>query len=207
MNDSQPELIALPAPGPKGGMSLAEAIDRRRSVRRFGPQPITQSQLSQVLWAIQGTSSTTGRYRTIPSAGATYPLEIYIACGNNSTGGMDDGIYHYQSENHALLRHYTEDVRAELSRAAMNQEYINQAPVDIVICARYERTTRHYGERGKMYVHIEVGHAGQNIYLQAAALGLATVAIGAFNDEQVREVLRLDVQTKPLYIMPLGWPG
>jgi len=207
MNDSQPELIALPAPCPKGGMSLAEAIDRRRSVRRFGPQPITRSQLSQVLWAIQGTSSTTGRYRTIPSAGATYPLEIYIACGHNSTGGMDDGIYHYQSENHALLRHYAEDVRAGLSRAALNQEYINQAPVDIVICARYERTTRHYGERGKMYVHIEVGHAGQNIYLQAAALGLATVAIGAFNDEQVREVLRLDGQTKPLYIMPLGWPG
>ncbi|MFC1969062.1 SagB/ThcOx family dehydrogenase [Chloroflexota bacterium] len=207
MNDSQPELIALPAPCPKRGMSLAEAIDRRRSVRRFGTQPITQSQLSRVLWAIQGTSSTTGRYRTIPSAGATYPLEIYIACGHNSTGGMDDGIYHYQSENHVLLRHYAEDVRAELSRAALNQEYINQAPVDIVICARYERTTRHYGERGKMYVHIEVGHAGQNIYLQAAALGLATVAIGAFNDEQIREVLRLDGQTKPLYIMPLGWPG
>jgi len=207
MNDSQPELIALPAPCPKGGMSLAEDIDRRRSVRRFGPQPITRSQLSQVLWAIQGTSSTTGRYRTIPSAGATYPLEIYIACGHNSTGGMDDGIYHYQSENHALLRHYAEDVRTELSRAALNQEYINQAPVDIVICARYERTTRHYGKRGEMYVHIEVGHAGQNIYLQAAALGLATVAIGAFNDEQVREVLRLDGQTKPLYIMPLGWPG
>ena len=207
MNDSQPELIALPAPCPKGGMSLTEAIDRRRSVRKFSPQPITQSQLSRVLWAIQGTSSTTGRYRTIPSAGATYPLEIYIACGNNSTGGMDDGIYHYQSENHALLRHYAKDVRAELSRAALNQEYINQAPVDIVICARYERTTRHYGERGKMYVHIEVGHAGQNIYLQAAALGLATVAIGAFNDEQVRKVLRLDGQTKPLYIMPLGWPG
>jgi len=207
MSQDSLETIYLPPPRQKGGMPLAEAIDRRRSVRRFGSQPITQSQLSRVLWATQGASSTPGRYRTIPSAGATYPLEIFIACGPNSIEGIDEGVYRYQSENHALLRHYAEDVRAGLSRAALNQEYINQAPVDIVICARYERTTRHYGERGKMYVHIEVGHAGQNIYLQTAALGLATVAIGAFNDEQVGETLRLDGQTKPLYIMPLGWPG
>ena len=102
---------------------------------------------------------------------------------------------------------YLREVRLELARAALDQEFIYEAPVDIVICAIYERTTLGYGNRGERYVHIEVGHAGQNIYLQAEALGLATVAIGAFNDEQVRQVLRLDRQTKPLYIMPVGQPA
>ena len=120
---------------------------------------------------------------------------------------MDDGIYHYDIDAHSLTRHYDEDVRLELARAALNQEFIYQAPVDIVICALYGRTLGRYGARGERYVHMEVGHAGQNIYLQATALGLATVAVGAFDDEQVRGVLRLDKQYEPLYIMPMGKPA
>jgi len=152
-------------------------------------------------------TNTPWRFRTVPSAGATYPLEVFLACGQNGIEGIDRGVYRYQSSNHALVRHHPEDVRLELARAALDQEFIYQAPVDIIICALYERTTRRYGDRGKMYVHIEVGHAGQNIYLQATALGLATVAIGAFHDEGVREVLRLERQYRPLYIMPVGWPA
>jgi len=204
MGNSQPTQIYLPSPSQKGSMSLEEAIARRRSVRRFTSEPISQSQLSQILWAAQGISDTSWRYRTVPSAGVTYPLEVFVVCGSNSIKKMGDGIYHYDIDSHSLSLHHNEDVRLELARAALDQEFIYQAPVDIVICAVYERTTLGYGSRGERYIHIEVGHAGQNIYLQAEALGLATVAIGAFNDEQVRQVLRLDKQYKPLYIMPIG---
>ena len=115
--------------------------------------------------------------------------------------------HHYNSDSHSLTLHQRGDLRLELARAALDQEFIYEAPVNIIICALYGRTTLGYGSRGERYVHMEIGHAGQNIYLQATALGLATFAIGAFHDEQVREVLRLDKQYKPLYIMPVGKPA
>ena len=205
MSTNQP--IQLPPPSLKAGMPLEEAIARRRSVRDFTPEPISQSQLSQILWAAQGISSSRGRYRTVPSAGATYPLEVFVVCGKNGAEGIADGIYHYNIANHSLTLHHKGDIRLELARAALDEESIYRAPVDVVICAVYERTARRYGARGERYVHMEVGHAGQNIYLQAAALGLATFAIGAFHDEQVREALRLDKQYRPSYIMPVGRPA
>ena len=185
-------------------MSLAEAISRRKSIRYFARQPISQLQLSQILWASQGTTTSPWGHRTVPSAGATYPLEVFVVCGSNGVEGIVEGIYHYNVDNHSLSQHYQGDVRLELARAALDQEFICQAPVNIAICAEYERTLRRYGTRGERYVHIEVGHAGQNIYLQATALGLATVAVGAFYDEPVRQALRLDKRYKPLYIMPVG---
>lgn len=199
--------IHLPSPSQKGGMPLAEAIARRRSIRDFTPQPISQLQLSQILWAAQGITDAWGRYRTVPSAGATYPLEIFVVCGTNGVDEIDAGIYRYNMDSHSLTLHYGGDIRLALAGAARGEEGIYEAPVDIVICAIFERTTLSYGSRGERYVHMEVGHAGQNIYLQAAALGLATFAVGAFNDEQVREVLQLDEQYKPLYIMPVGKPA
>lgn len=207
MDDSQPAPIYLPTPCQKGSVSLEEAIARRRSVRHFPSGTISQSQLSQILWAAQGVSDTSSKLRSVPSAGATYPLEIFVICGQNCIEGIGDGIYHYNINSHSLSLHYKGDKRLELARVALDQEFIYQAPVDIIICAIYERTATRYGSRGERYVHIEVGHAGQNIYLQATTLGLATVAIGAFHDEQVREVLRLDKQYKPLYIMPVGKPA
>jgi len=207
MDINQPIQVYLPSPSQKGGMSLAEAITRRRSIRRFVPQPISHSQLAQLLGAAQGTSDASGRHRTAPSAGATYPLEIFAVCGTNCIEGIGGGIYHYNTDSHSLTLRHKEDVRLGLSRAALGEESIYEAPLDIVICAVYERTLSRYGDRGRRYVHIEVGHAGQNIYLQAAALGLATVAIGAFYDEQVRNVLQLEEQYKPLYIMPVGKPA
>ncbi len=198
--------IHLPPPAQKGIISLEESIVRRRSVRDFSLEPISRFQLSQILWAAGGISVASSGYRTVPSAGATYPLEIFVLCGKDSIEEIDEGIYHYNIDSHSLTLQHKGDARLALARAALNQEFIYQAPVDIVICAEYERTLRRYGSRGERYVHMEVGHAGQNIYLQATALGLATVAIGAFNDEQVREVLQLDKQYKPLFIMPIGKP-
>ena len=199
--------IHLPSPSQKGSISLEEAIARRRSIRVFTPEPLSPSQLSQILWAAQGITDTRGRYRAVPSAGATYPLEIFVVCGISGIEEIEAGIYHYNTDSHSLTLHQKGDARLELAKVALHQEFIYEAPVDIVICALFEQTTLGYGSRGERYVHIEVGHAGQNIYLQATALGLATVAIGAFNDERVREVLRLDKQYKPLYIMPVGRPA
>ena len=204
---SQPVPIYLPAPRQEGRISLEEAIAHRRSIRDFTAEPVSQSQLSQILWIAQGTTNRRVSYRTVPSAGATYPLEIFVVCGGNGIEGLADGIYHYNVAQHSLALHHKRDVRLELARAALEEQFIYQAPVDIVICALYQRTTPRYGGRGERYVHMEVGHAGQNIYLQAVALGLATVAVGAFHDEEVREVLRLDKQYKPLYIMPVGSCG
>jgi SagB-type dehydrogenase family enzyme len=130
-----------------------------------------------------------------------------VACGGNGIEEIDGGVYHYHAAHHTLTLRQKGDARLELARAALEEQMVYQAPVDIVICAQYQRTTQCYGGRGERYVHMEVGHAGQNIYLQATALGLATVAIGAFHDEQVRQVLRLEKQYKPLYIMPLGKPA
>ncbi len=203
----QPTPIYLPLPSQKGSISLEEAIARRRSIRDFTPQPLSQSQLSQILWATQGITDKSWGNRAVPSAGATYPLEIFVICGGNGIEKIGDGIYRYNIDSHSLTLHHKEDIRLELARAALDEESIHQAPVDIVICAEYERTLRRYGSRGERYVHMEAGHAGQNIYLQATALGLGTVAIGAFYDEQVRKVLRLDKQYKPLYIMPVGRPA
>jgi SagB-type dehydrogenase family enzyme len=188
-------------------MSLEEAIARRRSVRDFTTEPISLAELSQILRAAGGISDMTSGYRTVPSAGATYPLEIFAVCGKDGVEEIDEGIYYYNIDSHSLILRVKGDARLELARASLAQAFIYEAPVDIVICAEYERTTRRYGRRGERYVHIEVGHVGQNIYLQATALGLATVAVGAFDDEQVRELLRLEKQYKPLCIMPVGKPG
>ncbi len=207
MSVSQPTQIYLPAPGQKRTVTLEEAIVQRRSIRDYSHEPLSQSQLSQILWSAQGITDMRRKRRAVPSAGATYPLEIFVVCGRDGVAEIADGIYHYNIDNHSLNLQHKGDVRPELARAALNQEFIYEAPIAIVICALYERTAIRYGSRGERYVHIEVGHAGQNIYLQATTLGLATVAIGAFHDEQVSEVIRLDKQIKPLYIMSVGRPA
>lgn len=197
-------LIYLPEPERKGVVSLEEAIDHRRSVRDFQGQPLTLNQLSQLLWAAQGITDRRDQHRAAASAGATYPLELIVACGQDGAGEIDAGIYRYNIAEHSLTRYHNGDIRQALADASSSQDFIRQVPLNIVIGALYERTIGKYGTRGVRYVHMEAGHASQNIYLQATALGLATVAIGAFQDERVREVLRLEKEIRPLYIMPVG---
>ena len=214
---SNPQItIKLPSPQLKGEVSLEETILRRRSVRRYRAEPLSLSQLSQILWSAQGITGTSG-FRAAPSAGATYPLEIFVFIGpqniissevpigsGQALEELQAGIYRYEADAHLLSLHKPADLRPDLARAALDQEFIIKAPVVIVICALYDRTFRVYGRRGERYVHIEVGHVGENIHLQALALGLATVEVGAFHDEEVRKVLGVDEQIKPLYIMPVG---
>jgi SagB-type dehydrogenase family enzyme len=204
--------IKLPSPRLKGNVSLEETILRRRAVRRYRTEPLLLSQLSQILWSAQGITGTR-EFRAAPSAGATYPLEIFVVVGDQciiasevkqASEELQAGIYHYEPKSHSLNLHTSGDLRPDLARAALDQGFIIDAPVDIVICALYHRTSYRYGKRGERYVHIEVGHAGENIHLQAVALELSTVEVGAFNDEAVAKVLGVEEQIRPLYIMPVG---
>lgn len=195
--------IRLPPPVLRGVMSVEEAIARRRSVRRYTGESLHLSQLSQLLWAAQGITGS-GGLRAAPSAGATYPLEVYVAVARGGVEGLEGGVYCYNVEKHSLSRHLEQDLRGELSLAALDQEFIAEAPLDIVICGRYERTAWRYGRRAERYVHMEAGHVGENIHLQAEALGLATVMVGAFYDHEVSRVMGLEGEVNPLYIIPVG---
>lgn len=206
--------IKLPSPKLKSKISLEEVIAKRRSIRKYRTEPLTLFQLSQVLWSAQGITGA-GKHRAAPSAGATYPLEIFAFVGKKGVSyeeakqpkeELQAGIYHYEVSGHSLVLHLPGDLREKLASAALDQGFIANAPVDIVICALYIRTSYRYGRRGERYVHIEAGHVGENIHLQAVALGLATAEVGAFDDEEVRKVLGLEEQIKPLYIMPIGKP-
>ncbi len=196
-----PEVIKLPQPAFDGKTSLEKALKERRSVRQYKNLPIPLSDLSQLLWAAQGISGPGGK-RTAPSAGALYPLEVYVVAGN--VGDLPAGIYLYKPRDHGLIKTADGDKRIELCRAALGQSPIRNAAAVLVFSAVYERVTVKYGERGIRYVHMEAGHAAQNVYLQAASLHLGTVVVGAFDDEQVRTVLHLPEGEQPLAIMPLG---
>jgi SagB-type dehydrogenase family enzyme len=195
--------LELPRPELKGRISVEEAISNRRSVRDFKRERMNIAQLSQILWAAQGITGN-GWLRSAPSAGALYPLEVYAVVG--AVEELESGVYHYDPKTHSIRREIEGDVRRKLSNAALRQEPVSAAPVDIVFTAVYERTRRKYGERAARYVHIEVGHAAQNVYLQAEAMGLGTVIIGAFYDDMVKETLGLKKE-EPLAIMPVGNVG
>lgn len=200
-NNPSHEPIKLPQPMYTSKTSVEKALQERRSIRDYQKLPITLSELSQLLWAAQGISGSGGR-RTAPSAGALYPLEVYAVIGNVT--GLSAGIYLYNPHKHELAGIAAGDSRAALCKAALGQTPVKNAAAVLVFSAVYERTTIKYGERGIRYVHMEAGHAAQNVYLQAVSLDLGTVVIGAFHDEQVRTVLRLSGQEQPLYIMPVG---
>jgi len=185
-------------------MSVEEAIEGRRSERDFKDQPLNIEQVSQLLWAVQGITDPRG-FRAAPSAGATYPLDVYLVVGEKGVDELQAGIYHYRVREHALRFITGGDMRTSLATACLAQMFIADAPIAMVITAEYARTTGRYGERGIRYVYMEVGHVGQNIHLQAEALGLGTVVIGAFIDKAVSEVLRLPKEQEPLYVMPVGY--
>ncbi|MGQ9473369.1 MAG: SagB/ThcOx family dehydrogenase [Candidatus Caldatribacteriaceae bacterium] len=198
------ENITLLAPKRESSLSLEEALFRRRSVRSFQGEPLLLEELAQLVFAACGITEELYGFRTAPSAGALYPLELLVVVGK--VEGLSPGIYRYLPQKHQLEKLLSGDRRAELCQAALSQGSIREAPVVLVIAAEYEKTTRRYGERGIRYVHMEAGHVGQNIYLQAESLGLGTVAIGAFQDQEVARALNLPPKLVPLYIFPVGKP-
>jgi SagB-type dehydrogenase family enzyme len=182
-------------------MSIEHALQMRRSVRSYKNDPLTISDISQILWSAQGITSPRG-FRTAPSAGALYPLELYVVAGNIIS--LPPAIYKYKPDDHLLLKIVSGDRRSELSRAALRQSAIRKAPAVLLFCAVYERMTGKYGQRGIRYVHMEIGHAAQNACLQAIALGLNTVVIGAFRDTEVKRIANLAAEEQPQYFVPIG---
>ena len=193
--------IELPEPRYESKVSIEEALLSRRSIREYTGEPLTLQEVSQLLWATQGITDPRG-FRTAPSAGALYPLELYVVVGD--VENLAKGVYRYEPQEHELIKVLDGDQRLEVAKAALKQESVEKAAIDIVVTAVYERTTVKYGDRGIRYVHMEVGHAAQNLCLQATAMNLGTVTVGAFYDEQVTEVLDLPDDEQPLYIMPVG---
>ena len=190
------EIVELPPPQIEGKVSVEQALFGRRSIREFTEKDLTWEEISQLLWAAQGITEERYGFRTVPSAGALYPLELYVV--------KREGVYHYLPQGHKLERTLGGDLRPSLSKAAFWQEAVRDAPVDIVIAAVYRRTQEKYRGRGIRYVHLEAGHVAQNIHLQAMALGLGSVPIGAFYDDRVQRVLSLPQNHEPIYIIPVG---
>ena len=196
MNEKMSEIIKLSEPNKSGSMSLEKAITVRRSRRQFLPKPLTLEQISQLAWAAQGQDAGS-RYRTTPSAGATYPLELFVI--------NDKGLFHYLHDKHSLEKLTDRDLRTPLTSAAWGQKFIQAAPLTLVFAAQFTRTTGHYGKRGVRYVYMEAGHAAQNVHLQAESLGLGSVAVGAFDDAAVSTVLSLPDILEPIYMVTVGY--
>jgi len=192
-----PQEMALPQPRLQGEVSLEETLTRRRSVRSFTEEELTLEEISQLLWAAQGLTAAWGG-RTAPSAGALYPLEVYVATPN--------GFYHYVPQGRKVIIQSQDDLRLKIWEVALKQDAIREAAAVFVITAVYERTAKKYGARAERYVKLEAGHACQNILLQAVALNLGAVPIGAFYDDQVQAVLSLPTDHEPLYLIPVGRP-
>jgi len=213
---SESEIIQLPNPRYESETSVEKALNMRRSIRTYAEEPLSISDISQILWAAQGITKKTeklptkwntkyewqGGYRTAPSAGALYPIELYLIVGNAK--GLSKGVYKYIPKNHSLKKVFDGDKRTEIYDAALQQSSIKEGAALIVMAGVYERTSFKYGERAERYVHIEVGHIGENIYLQGITLGIGTVMMGAFKDEELKKVLDLPEDEYPLAIMPLG---
>ena len=192
-------LVKLPPPKQTGRISIEEALARRRSVREFEDVALGDAEHGQLLWASQGITHRTMGLRTAPSAGALYPLEVYLV--------TKEGVFHYEPRAHQLRMTMSADVRNALSNAALRQESVGDAPSILVLAGVYERTAKKYGRaRAERYVHLEAGHAAQNVLLQAVALGVVAVPIGAFQDDEVRQVLALPRTHRPLYLVPIGRP-
>jgi SagB-type dehydrogenase family enzyme len=198
------EVVKLPPPVHQGKMSVEEALKKRRTVRHFASRALTLEQVSQLLWGTDGVSDPRG-LRTAPSAGATYPLEIYLVVGERGVTGLAAGLYRYLPQTHALEPSVRGDLRAAVARASLFQSWMAEAPVMAVFAAEFKRTTNRYGHRGLMYTHMEVGSASQNLFLEAEALGLAAGIVGAFEDKAVSQLLNLPREHEALLIMPVGY--
>ncbi|MFH2049513.1 MAG: SagB/ThcOx family dehydrogenase [bacterium] len=196
------ESIKLPEPKYDSSISIEQALLERRSVRAYQDEPLTLTEVAQVLWSAQGITDSKRAYRTAPSAGALFPLEVYVVIGN--VEGLAKGVYRYKPGEHEITKVRDGDVRDKLAVAALGQASVREGAITIVFSAVYERTTRKYGDRGVRYVHMEAGHAAQNVCLQAVSLNLGTVVVGAFKDDEVSKILNIPDEEHPLYILPVG---
>lgn len=204
-NNEGDDLIPLPSASFKGIISVEEAIVNRRTERSFSSEPLALKEWGQILWAAQGITSSEGiKKRSAPSAGALYPLDIYLILGENALKPTGSGVFHYLPIQHALRRLSKKDLRKKVAEASLYQLWMAEAPGMIVITAEYPRITGKYGNRGIRYAHIEAGHVAQNCFLQAESLQLCAGIVGAFDDEALSDLLPFPEGHDPILILPVG---
>ena len=196
-----PQAIPLPTPAFTGKVSIEQSLRERRSTRQFSSEAITLAHAGQLLWAAQGITSPEG-FRTAPSAGGICPLEICLIVGN--VGALDPGVYRYFPKSHELRLIKPGDFRVPLAAATFNQSCVADGAALIGFSATYEAMIAKYGAGSEKYVDMEVGHASQNVHLQAVSLGLGTVVVAALREAEVREILNFPANEKPIYLMPVG---
>ena len=194
----------LPQPVVDGELSLESALAQRRSVRSFAPDPLSLEELGQLLWAAQGITAEWGG-RTAPSAGGLHPIELHVVA--SAVRGLDPGVYRYRPADHSLEHTVGRDLGDDSVPDVLDQGSIDAAPASIVVAAVQARTAERYGRRAERYVTLEAGHVAQNVALQAVALGLGSVPVGAFDDDEVAAILRFGPGERPLYVLPVGHPA
>lgn len=196
--------LSLPKTERGPGLALEQLLARRRSVRDYTGEPLSLEQASALLWAAAGITAPP-HLRAAPSAGALYPLQLYLVAGH--VNSLPPGVYRHRPEQNSIVLLAEGDCRRSLAGAAFGQSWLADAPLTLVFAAHYARTTVKYHQRGVRYVHIEVGHAAQNALLMAVAMDLGAAVVGAFDDARVAGALRLDAEEVPLYLMPVGHPA
>nr|BEL00866.1 SagB/ThcOx family dehydrogenase [Dehalococcoides mccartyi] len=201
------DIIKLPPHSVRGKMTVEEAISKRRSVRSFSNRQINRETLSQLLWASDGITDTVDKLRSAPSAGAIYPLDLYIIAGNKGVEGLEAGVYRYNPERNGLYLQVSGDFRKQLAEGCFKQDFVADAPFSLVICYRPEDLIKRYGNNAEKYAYFEVGHVAQNFSLACVALGLGSVVIGAFTEETICKSMNLNGHPKPLYIIAAGFPA
>jgi SagB-type dehydrogenase family enzyme len=205
--------LKLPPPRTKGDQSLEETLLKRRSRRQYRRSPLSAAEISQILWAAYGLQETAGPgwvtgkgNRTCPSAGALFPLGIYLVAGDILN--VPSGLYHFIPDGHVLKMIHERDIREDIYNLSYPREMILNAPASLIYTAIERRVRERYGERGRLrYIPMDIGHSAQNVYLQAEAMGLGTCAVGAFDDDGLVSVLGLPAGEIPMYIMPVGIPA
>ncbi|BAQ34648.1 SagB/ThcOx family dehydrogenase [Dehalococcoides sp. THU3] len=201
------DIIKLALPAVRGKMTLEEAINKRRSVRSFSSRGLTMEMLSQLLWASNGITDIVDKLRSTPSAGAIYPLDLYIIVGNKGIEALEAGVYRYNPERHGIHLQVNGDFRKQLAEGCFKQNFVADAPFSLVICYRPEELIKRYGTCADKYAYFEVGHVAQNFNLECVALGLGSVVIGAFAEEIICKSMNLSGHPKPLYIIAAGFPA
>jgi SagB-type dehydrogenase family enzyme len=201
----QEAVMKLPPPSRHGTVSIEQAIKQRRTIRSFTSRALSLNQLSQLLWSASGITEVNGYKRAAPSAGALYPMDLYVVVGQDCVPPMEAGVYHYRPGEHQLFEVLKGDMRSSVARASLSQMWMSDAPLTMVITAEYQRATVKYGQRGIKYALIEAGHMGQNIFLQAQSLDLEAGIVGAFHDAELVEVMNLPPAHEPILLMPVGY--
>jgi SagB-type dehydrogenase family enzyme len=208
-SDACADETALPRPSLDGSVSVEKALATRTTARSYSPTPLTLAQVAQVLWAGNGNIPTdavsAATKKVIPSARKTFPIELYLVCGEGTVEKLPAGVYHYDADRHALKRIVDGDQRKPMSAACKGQSWIAQAPVSVIVGAVLKRAEATSGpERGINFGVMEVGNANQNMLLQARALGFETNTVGGIRDAELSKALKLPEDVRPIVLVTVG---